>query len=79
MSCYLQIIIISVLQLKYAFPHLTRYCQMPMPMGYNPYMYGQYNLPYAPSPVYQNPGQAPYPAPQQPGYPFPQQPYYPQQ
>uniref|UniRef100_A0A8D2PTV3 Programmed cell death 6-interacting protein n=1 Tax=Zosterops lateralis melanops TaxID=1220523 RepID=A0A8D2PTV3_ZOSLA len=55
-------------------PH--RYCQMPMPMGYNPYMYGQYNLPYAPSPVYQTPGQPPYPAPQQPGYPYPQQPYY---
>uniref|UniRef100_A0A8C3YAY6 Programmed cell death 6-interacting protein n=1 Tax=Catharus ustulatus TaxID=91951 RepID=A0A8C3YAY6_CATUS len=58
-------------------PH--RYCQMPMPMGYNPYMYGQYNLPYAPSPVYQTPGQPPYPPPQQPGYPFPQQPYYHQQ
>uniref|UniRef100_A0A8C3VH78 Programmed cell death 6-interacting protein n=1 Tax=Catharus ustulatus TaxID=91951 RepID=A0A8C3VH78_CATUS len=55
------------------------YCQMPMPMGYNPYMYGQYNLPYAPSPVYQTPGQPPYPPPQQPGYPFPQQPYYHQQ
>ncbi|XP_019364506.1 PREDICTED: programmed cell death 6-interacting protein isoform X2 [Gavialis gangeticus] len=55
------------------------YCQMPMPMGYNPYMYGQYNMPYAPSPMYPNPGQAPYPAPQQPGYPYPQQPYYPQQ
>ncbi|KAF1438329.1 Programmed cell death 6-interacting protein, partial [Spheniscus demersus] len=61
------------------YPGYPGYCQMPMPMGYNPYMYGQYNLPYAPSPVYQNPGQAPYPAPQQPGYPFPQQPYYPQQ
>ncbi|KAJ7419803.1 hypothetical protein BTVI_24050 [Pitangus sulphuratus] len=58
---------------------LLKYCQMPMPMGYNPYMYGQYNLPYAPSPMYQTPGQAPYPPPQQPGYPFPQQPYYPQQ
>ncbi|XP_075560801.1 programmed cell death 6-interacting protein isoform X2 [Pelecanus crispus] len=61
------------------YPGYPGYCQMPMPMGYNPYMYGQYNLPYAPSPVYQNPGQAPYPAPQQPGYLFPQQPYYPQQ
>ncbi|KAF1674803.1 Programmed cell death 6-interacting protein, partial [Pygoscelis papua] len=61
------------------YPGYPGYCQMPMPMGYNPYMYGQYNLPYAPSPVYQNPGQGPYPAPQQPGYPFPQQPYYPQQ
>ncbi|NXA49619.1 PDC6I protein, partial [Nothocercus julius] len=61
------------------YPGYPGYCQMPMPMGYNPYMYGQYNLPYAPSPVYQNPGQPPYPGPQQPGYPFPQQPYYPQQ
>ncbi|KFQ31542.1 Programmed cell death 6-interacting protein, partial [Mesitornis unicolor] len=61
------------------YPGYPGYCQMPMPMGYNPYLYGQYNLPYAPSPVYQNPGQAPYPPPQQPGYPFPQQPYYPQQ
>ncbi|NWI21465.1 PDC6I protein, partial [Crypturellus soui] len=61
------------------YPGYPGYCQMPMPMGYNPYMYGQYNLPYAPSPLYQNPGQPPYPGPQQPGYPFPQQPYYPQQ
>ncbi|NWQ68835.1 PDC6I protein, partial [Neopipo cinnamomea] len=61
------------------YPGYPGYCQMPMPMGYNPYMYGQYNLPYAPSPMYQTPGQAPYPPPQQPGYPFPQQPYYPQQ
>ncbi|NXT13057.1 PDC6I protein, partial [Prunella fulvescens] len=58
------------------YPGYPGYCQMPMPMGYNPYMYGQYNLPYAPSPVYQTPGQPPYPPPQQPGYPFPQQPYY---
>uniref|UniRef100_A0A8C9NAS0 Programmed cell death 6 interacting protein n=1 Tax=Serinus canaria TaxID=9135 RepID=A0A8C9NAS0_SERCA len=75
---FLQITITSVFQLRYALfflpPH--RYCQMPVPMGYNPYMYGQYNLPYAPSPVYQTPGQPPYPPPQQPGYPFPQQPYY---
>ncbi|XP_035172414.1 programmed cell death 6-interacting protein isoform X1 [Oxyura jamaicensis] len=61
------------------YPGFPGYCQMPMPVGYNPYMYGQYNLPYAPSPVFQNPGQPPYPTPQQPGYPFPQQPYYPQQ
>nr|XP_020657725.1 programmed cell death 6-interacting protein [Pogona vitticeps] len=62
------------------YPGYPGYCQMPLPMGYNPYMYGQYNLPYAPSPMYQNPGQAPYPGgPQQPSYPFPQQPYYPQQ
>uniref|UniRef100_A0A8C9N9N0 Programmed cell death 6-interacting protein n=1 Tax=Serinus canaria TaxID=9135 RepID=A0A8C9N9N0_SERCA len=58
------------------YPGYPGYCQMPVPMGYNPYMYGQYNLPYAPSPVYQTPGQPPYPPPQQPGYPFPQQPYY---
>ncbi|XP_071889204.1 programmed cell death 6-interacting protein isoform X3 [Anas platyrhynchos] len=61
------------------YPGFPGYCQMPMPVGYNPYMYGQYNLPYVPSPVFQNPGQPPYPASQQPGYPFPQQPYYPQQ
>ncbi|XP_048808032.1 programmed cell death 6-interacting protein isoform X2 [Lagopus muta] len=58
------------------YPGYPGYCQMPMPIGYNPYMYGQYG-PYAPSPVFQNPGQPPYP--QQPGYPFPQQPYFPQQ
>ncbi|XP_008116545.1 programmed cell death 6-interacting protein isoform X1 [Anolis carolinensis] len=61
------------------YPGYPGYCQMPLPMGYNPYMYGQYNLPYTPSPMYQNPGQGPYPGPQQPGYPYPQQPYYPQQ
>ncbi|XP_037239957.1 programmed cell death 6-interacting protein isoform X2 [Falco biarmicus] len=61
------------------YPGFPGYCPMPMPMGYNSYMYGQYSLPYAPAPMYQNPGQAPYPAPQQPGYPFPQQPYYSQQ
>ncbi|XP_025890778.1 programmed cell death 6-interacting protein isoform X1 [Nothoprocta perdicaria] len=61
------------------YPGYPGYCQMPMPMGYNPYMYNQYSLPYTPSPVYQTPGQPPYPGPQQPGYPFPQQPYYPQQ
>ncbi|NXR20856.1 PDC6I protein, partial [Cinclus mexicanus] len=61
------------------YPGYQGYCQMPMPMGYNPYMYGQYNLPYAPSPMYQTSGQPPYPPPQQPGYPFPQQPYYHQQ
>nr|XP_057903535.1 programmed cell death 6-interacting protein-like [Doryrhamphus excisus]XP_057903586.1 programmed cell death 6-interacting protein-like isoform X2 [Doryrhamphus excisus] len=59
-----------------------------MPMGYNPYAYGQYNVPYMP---YQaTPGQAGYPGappPAQgyPGYPAQpsqqqqQQPYYPQQ
>ncbi|XP_026574496.1 programmed cell death 6-interacting protein isoform X3 [Pseudonaja textilis] len=61
------------------YPGYPGYCQMPLPLAYNPYMYGQYNLPYTPSPGYQNPGQASYPGPQQPGYPYPQQPYYPQQ
>ncbi|XP_032090589.1 programmed cell death 6-interacting protein [Thamnophis elegans] len=62
------------------YPGYPAYCQMPLPLTYNPYMYGQYNLPYTPSPAYQNPGQASYPGPpQQPGYPYPQQPYYPQQ
>ncbi|XP_028605825.2 programmed cell death 6-interacting protein isoform X1 [Podarcis muralis] len=56
------------------YPGYPGYCQMPMPMGYNPYMYGQFNLPYNPAAMYQNPGQAPYPGPQQPGYPYPQHP-----
>ncbi|XP_066102197.1 programmed cell death 6-interacting protein isoform X1 [Saccopteryx bilineata] len=63
------------------YPGYPGYCQMPMPMGYNPYAYGQYNMPYPPV-YHQSPGQAPYPGPQQPSYPFPQppqQPYYPQQ
>ncbi|XP_012502331.1 PREDICTED: programmed cell death 6-interacting protein isoform X2 [Propithecus coquereli] len=63
------------------YPGYPGYCQMPMPMGYNPYAYGQYNMPYPPV-YHQSPGQAPYPAPQQPSYPFPQPPaqsYYPQQ
>ncbi|XP_040820444.1 programmed cell death 6-interacting protein isoform X2 [Ochotona curzoniae] len=63
------------------YPGYPGYCQMPMPMGYNPYAYGQYNMPYPPV-YHQNPGQAPYPGPQQPAYPFPQPPqqsYYPQQ
>ncbi|XP_054620232.1 programmed cell death 6-interacting protein isoform X2 [Dunckerocampus dactyliophorus] len=58
-----------------------------MPMGYNPYAYGQYNVPYMP---YQaTPGQAGYPGgpPPAQGYPgYPpqpsqqqQQPYFPQQ
>lgn len=63
------------------YPGYPGYCQMPLPMAYNPYAYGQYNMPF--SPVYhQSPGQPPYPGPQQPSYPFPQppqQPYYPQQ
>ncbi|XP_030597156.1 programmed cell death 6-interacting protein isoform X2 [Archocentrus centrarchus] len=55
-----------------------------MPMGYNPYAYGQYNMPYMP---YQSPGQGGYPAAPPGGQPYPgypqqppqQQPYYPQQ
>lgn len=52
------------------YPGYPGYCQMPMPMGYNPYAYGQYNMPYPPM-YHQSPGQAPYPGPQQPSYPFP--------
>uniref|UniRef100_A0A674MQV8 Programmed cell death 6-interacting protein n=1 Tax=Takifugu rubripes TaxID=31033 RepID=A0A674MQV8_TAKRU len=60
-----------------------RYYQMPM--GYNPYAYGQYNMPYM---SYQaTPGQAGYPGAPPAGQPYPgypqhppqQQPYYPQQ
>ncbi|XP_069070966.1 programmed cell death 6-interacting protein isoform X1 [Pleurodeles waltl] len=51
------------------------YYGMPMPVGYNPYMYGQQALPF----MYQAPGQPPYPGAQQPGYPYPQQNYFPQQ
>ncbi|XP_049458789.1 programmed cell death 6-interacting protein isoform X2 [Epinephelus fuscoguttatus] len=56
-----------------------------MPMGYNPYAYGQYNMPYMP---YQaTPGQGGYPGAPPAGQPYPgypqqppqQQPYYPQQ
>ncbi|KAG5842217.1 programmed cell death 6-interacting protein isoform X1 [Anguilla anguilla] len=55
-----------------------------VPMGYNPYSYGQYNMPYVP---YQTPAQPGYPGapqPQQHPYGYPQQPpqqqpYYPQQ
>ncbi|XP_006876650.1 PREDICTED: programmed cell death 6-interacting protein isoform X2 [Chrysochloris asiatica] len=63
------------------YPGYPGYCQMPLPMGYNPYAYGQYNMPYPPV-YHQSPGQAPFPGPQQPSYPFPQPPqqsYYPQQ
>nr|XP_006635761.1 PREDICTED: programmed cell death 6-interacting protein isoform X1 [Lepisosteus oculatus] len=54
---------------------------MQMPMAYNPYAFGQYNIPY----MYQGPGQGSFPGaqpPQQHPYPYPQQPqqpYYPQQ
>ncbi|XP_037549272.1 programmed cell death 6-interacting protein isoform X2 [Nematolebias whitei] len=58
-----------------------------MPMGYNPYAYGQYNVPYMP---YQTtPGQGGYPGAPPAGQPYPgypqqppqqqQHPYYPQQ
>ncbi|XP_038580558.1 programmed cell death 6-interacting protein isoform X2 [Micropterus salmoides] len=56
-----------------------------MPMGYNPYAYGQYNMPYMP---YQaSPGQGGYPGAPPAGQPYhgypqqppQQQPYYPQQ
>uniref|UniRef100_A0A8C3AFB4 Programmed cell death 6-interacting protein n=1 Tax=Cyclopterus lumpus TaxID=8103 RepID=A0A8C3AFB4_CYCLU len=62
--------------------HIDLYFQMP---GYNPYAYGQYNMPYMA--YQQTPGQAGYPAAPPPGQPYPgypqqppqQQPYYPQQ
>ncbi|XP_029445481.1 programmed cell death 6-interacting protein isoform X2 [Rhinatrema bivittatum] len=57
------------------YPGYPGYFGMPMPVGYNPYMYTQQNMPY----MYTPPGQAPYPGPQQPGYPYPQQTYYPRQ
>lgn len=59
-----------------------------MPMGYNPYAYGQYNMPNMPYMPYQGtPGQGGYPAAPPAGQPYPgypqqppqQQPYYPQQ
>ncbi|KAE8282053.1 Programmed cell death 6-interacting protein [Larimichthys crocea] len=54
-----------------------------MPMGYNPYAYGQYNMPY----MHVAPGQGGYPGAPPAGQPYPgypqqppqQQPYYPQQ
>ncbi|XP_069032289.1 programmed cell death 6-interacting protein isoform X4 [Embiotoca jacksoni] len=63
-----------------------------VPMGYNPYAYGQYNMPNMPNmpnvPYYQaTPGQGGYPGVPPAGQPYPgypqqppqQQPYYPQQ
>ncbi|XP_031585173.1 programmed cell death 6-interacting protein isoform X2 [Oreochromis aureus] len=61
-----------------------------MPMGYNPYAYGQYNMPNMPNMPYmpyQTPGQGGYPGTAPAGQPYPgypqqppqQQPYYPQQ
>ncbi|XP_029370550.1 programmed cell death 6-interacting protein isoform X5 [Echeneis naucrates] len=59
-----------------------------MPMGYNPYAYGQYNMPNMGYMPYQaTPGQGGYPAAPPAGQPYPgypqqppqQQPYYPQQ
>ncbi|XP_069776849.1 programmed cell death 6-interacting protein isoform X2 [Narcine bancroftii] len=51
------------------------YYPMPVPMAYNQFGYGQYNMPY----LFQPPGQPPFQSsqqPQQPGYPYPQQHYY---
>ncbi|XP_041045128.1 programmed cell death 6-interacting protein isoform X2 [Carcharodon carcharias] len=51
------------------------YYPMPMPMAYNQYAYGHYNMPY----MYPPPGQPPLQSaqqPQQPGYPYPQQQFY---
>lgn len=71
--------------------HLLYFClrYFQMPMGYNPYPYGQYNMPNMPYMPYQGtPGQGGYPAAAPPaGQPYPgypqqppqQQPYYPQQ
>lgn len=62
-----------------------------MPMGYNPYPYGQYNMPNMPNMPYMPfqgpPGQGGYPGAPPAGQPYPgypqqppqQQPYYPQQ
>ncbi|XP_071356059.1 programmed cell death 6-interacting protein isoform X6 [Trachinotus anak] len=62
-----------------------------MPMGYNPYAYGQYNMPNMPNipymPYQATPGQGGYPGAPPAGQPYPgypqqppqQQPYYPQQ
>ncbi|XP_040909193.1 programmed cell death 6-interacting protein isoform X2 [Toxotes jaculatrix] len=61
---------------------------LPMPMGYNPYAFGQYNMPNMPYMPYQaTPGPGGYPAAPPAGQPYPgypqqppqQQPYYPQQ
>lgn len=55
------------------YPGYTGYYGMPMPVGYNPYMYGQTMPPYLYQP---QAGQAPYPT-QPSGYP--QQPFFPPQ
>lgn len=54
------------------YPGYTGYYGMPMPVGYNAYMYSQTMPPYLYQPQH---GQAPYPT-QQPGFPMPQQPPY---
>ncbi|XP_063308033.1 programmed cell death 6-interacting protein isoform X2 [Pelobates fuscus] len=59
-----------------SYPGFTGYYGMHMPVGYNPYMYGQQAIP--PYMYQPQSGQAPYPT-QQPGYPYPQQPYFPPQ
>ncbi|KAI4817988.1 hypothetical protein KUCAC02_011356 [Chaenocephalus aceratus] len=48
-----------------------------MPMGYNPYAYGQYNMPYMP--YQQTPGQGGYPAAPPGGQPYPGYPQQPPQ
>ncbi|KAG8442686.1 hypothetical protein GDO86_011469 [Hymenochirus boettgeri] len=59
-----------------SYPGYPGYYGMPMPVGFNPYMYGQQGMPAY---MYQPPsGQAPYGS-QQPGYSYPQQPFYPPQ
>ncbi|XP_077153126.1 programmed cell death 6-interacting protein [Ranitomeya variabilis] len=57
------------------YPGYTGYYGMPMPVGYNPYMYGQTMPPYLYQP---QAGQAPYPT-QPSGYPCPQPPFFPPQ
>ncbi|NP_001081870.1 programmed cell death 6-interacting protein [Xenopus laevis] len=59
-----------------SYPGYPGYYGMPMPVGYNPYMYGQQTIPPY---MYQPPsGQPPYPA-QQPSFSYPQQPFFPPQ
>ncbi|XP_044140527.1 programmed cell death 6-interacting protein [Bufo gargarizans] len=57
------------------YPGYTGYYGMPMPVGYNPYMYGQTVPPYLYQP---QAGQAPYPT-QPSGFPCPQPPFFPPQ
>ncbi|KAE8597380.1 hypothetical protein XENTR_v10016444 [Xenopus tropicalis] len=58
------------------YPGYPGYYGMPMPVGYNPYMYGQQTIPPY---MYQPPsGQAPYPT-QHSAFSYPQQPFFPPQ